>query len=160
MRARFGIGQGVVMVFEVIATGGCDSLELMIRKAAAEMAPGGSQSVIEHIVRIIHLIHFEDLLQAPLVESGIVSHQGQTLDLRSNLFPDMREDWSVFRVFLRESVDLLAKPLVILRLRMDQTVKRIHDLTIPDDDNPDAADTAAALIGRFKVYGSKVFHRP
>jgi len=99
MSTRFGISQGMMMIRQIIAAGGGYSLKLMVRKAAAEMAPRGCQRVVELIVRVIHLIHPEHLAQAALVETRIVRHQGQTLDLRSNLFPDTWEYRSILRIF-------------------------------------------------------------
>ena len=39
MGAGLGVGQGVVMILEVIAAGCGDCLKLMVRQPMAEMAP-------------------------------------------------------------------------------------------------------------------------
>ena len=64
-----------MVVHEVIAAGCGDGLELMVRKTAAEMASGSSEGVVELIVGIVHLIHPEDSLETPFVETGVMSNQ-------------------------------------------------------------------------------------
>ena len=61
-----------MVVHEVIAAGGSDGLELMVRKTAAEVASGSREGVVELIVGIVHLIDTEHGLEAPFVETGIV----------------------------------------------------------------------------------------
>ena len=86
MRTRLGICQGVVVMFEIIAAGGSDGLELVVGQGTAEPAPGSGQRVVKHIVRIIHLIDPENSLQAALIETGVVRHQRQPLDPRGCSF--------------------------------------------------------------------------
>jgi len=89
----------MMMIRQIIAAGGGNSLKLMVRKTVTKMAPGSRQRVVELIIWVIHLIHPEHFAQAALVETRIVRHQGQTLDLRSNLFPDTWEYRSILRIF-------------------------------------------------------------
>lgn len=75
MRTRFGICQGVVMSRQVIPAGGCYSLELMVGQAAAVNAARHSQGVVELVVRIVHLIHPEDLLEAAFIKGTVMRHE-------------------------------------------------------------------------------------
>ena len=47
------------------------------------------------------------------------------------------------------------KPLIVFRLRMDEAVKRVHNLPTSHNNHP---YTVPALICRFKIYGCKVCH--
>ena len=68
------IGQCMMVILQIIPTGCSDSLELMVGKAATKMLSGGGQCIKELVVWIIHLVHFENLLQAALVEGAVVCH--------------------------------------------------------------------------------------
>ena len=141
-----------MVVRKVIAASGRDSLELMVRKTMAEMPPGGPQSVVELIFRIIHLIYPEHCFEAALVETGVVRHERKSLNQRLYLFPDIRKKGSVLSVFGAKPVDPHAEPLVIFRLRMDQAVEAVGDLTVPHHHDPDTAHAGRALISRLDIY--------
>ena len=89
-----------MVVFEVVATGLSDSVKLVVREQFAKMTAGGSAGAKELIVRVIHLVAAEHSLQAALIEGAVVSHQRQALDERCYLLPDVRENGSIFGVFL------------------------------------------------------------
>ena len=74
MGTGLGIGQGVMVILQIIPTSCSDSLELMVGKQAPKMLPGGSQCVMELVVRIIHLVYLKDFFQTALVKVAIVSH--------------------------------------------------------------------------------------
>ncbi len=84
-------------------------------------------------------------------------HERKALNHRGDLLPYIREHRSVLRVLLREAVDLLTEPLIVLRLGVNQAVERIHYLAITDDDHSNAADAGTTLIGCLEVYGGKRF---
>ena len=69
------ISKGVMVVHKVISAGCCDGLELMVRKTAAEKPSGSCEGIVELIVGIVHLIHPEDSLETPFVETGVMSNQ-------------------------------------------------------------------------------------
>ena len=48
--AGFGVGEGVVVVEEGVAAGGGDGVELVVGKAAAEVAAGGGQDAVFHLI--------------------------------------------------------------------------------------------------------------
>ena len=144
--ACLSIGQGVVMVQEVKATGGGDSLELVVGQETAEIVPGSPQRIVENIVRVIHPVDPEDGLQAAFVEGRIVRHEGESFDEGFDLLPDIGEYRCILRIFRPESMDPPAEPLVILGFRMDQAVEPVHDLPVPDDDDSHAAYAAGTLL--------------
>ena len=76
------IGQRMVMPGEIVSAGGGDRLELMVGKPMAIVLTRCGQRVMEHIVRIVHLVHAEDFPEAPFIEGAVVRHQRQTLDER------------------------------------------------------------------------------
>ena len=100
MRAGFGVGEGVVMVRKVEAAGGGDRLKLVVGERAAEVAPGGGQSVEELVIWIVHLIDLEGGFEAAFVEAAIVGYQRKSFNQRGDLFPDIRKYWSIPGVFL------------------------------------------------------------
>ena len=152
------IGQGVVMLRKVVTAGCGNGLELMVGQAGTKVMAGGGQRVKKPIIRIVHLIDPEHLSQTALVKTGIVGDKGQTFNHRRYLLPNRREYRRILRIFRPKTVDLPAEPLVVLRLRMNETVKRIHHFPAPDNDNPNAADTATLFVSGFKVYCSKIGH--
>ena len=109
-RASLGIGQGVVMVLQVVAAAGGYDVEVVM--AAWPDFARSDAGAIEFIIRIIHLIDAEDGLQAVLVEGFVMSHKRQAalavhavdafdavlLEQGFHLFPHEREDGRVFGV--------------------------------------------------------------
>ena len=150
-----GENNGMMMV---TASGGGDGFEPMVRKDAAEAAARGRERVEEDIIGIVHPIGAEDRLQAAFVEPGVVRHERQTLDQRLNPLPYIREHRRILRVLGPEAMDPPAKPLIILRFRMDEAVECVHNLPVPDDDHPDAAHAGGLFVGCLEVYGRKVKH--
>lgn len=139
------------MVREVKPAGGGNGLELVVGKPVAEMSSGGSEGVMEHIVRIVHPVNLVHGLEAALVKPGIVRHQRQSLNPGRNLGPYLREHRRILGIFGRKPMHPLAEPLEILRFRMDEAVERIHHLPASHNHNAHAAYAAWLLIGRFKV---------
>ena len=155
MRTRFRIREGVMVVFQVIPAGGRHCLKLVVRQGAVVVSPGRPQGIMKLIIGVVHLIDPEDSLEAALVEGTVVSDQREPLNLRGNLFPDIRENRSVVGVFRAQAVNLLAEPLIVLGLWMNEAVEGVHDLIIADDDDTNAADAARLLIGSLEVYGTE-----
>lgn len=160
MGTCFGIGQGMMVIGQVITAGCGNRLQLMVRQTAAEMITGGRKCIIEFILRIIHPVHFENLSQTSFIEPAVVRHERKALNLRSYLLPDIRKNRSIFSIFFGQPVDLLAEPLIVFRLRMYQTIERIHDLTVTDDHHSDAAHAGTALIGCLEINCCKICHTP
>ena len=46
--------------------------------------------------------------------------------------------------------------IIVVWLRLDQTIERVHYLPVTHHDHPDGADTRRFLIGRLKVDGDEV----
>lgn len=139
MRTCLGVGQGVMVVLKVEAAGCRDGLELVVGQAAAEMAAGSQQRIVEAIIRIIHLIDAMDGLEAALVETRVMCHQRQPLDHRGDLFPHVRKYRRLVRVTRPQPVHPLAEPLIVFRLRMDQRIEGVDNLAAPHDHHADAA---------------------
>ena len=69
---------------------------------------------MELIVGIVHLIYPEHCLEAAFVETGVVRNEGESLDERFNLLPDVWEYRCIFSVLRPQPVNPLAEPLVVL----------------------------------------------
>ena len=65
----------MMMILEVVATGGCNRMKLVIGQRMAELSAGCSKGIVEAIVGIVHLIYLEHRFQASFIETGIVSHE-------------------------------------------------------------------------------------
>ena len=158
MSAGLGIGQGMMVIGQVITAGCGNCLQLMVRQTASEMVTGGRKCIIELILGIIHLIHPENLFQTSFIEPAVVSHKRKSFNLRGYLFPDTRKNRSIFSIFFRQPVDLLAEPLIVFRLRMYQTIERVHNLPVTDDNHSNAAHAGTALIGCLEINCCKILH--
>ena len=152
------VSKGVMVVHEVISAGCGDGLELMVRKLAAEMLPGSRQGVVELVVWVVHLIYLEDSLETSFIETGVVRNEGEALDERFNLLPDIGEHRSVIRILRSKTVYLPAEPLVVLRFGMDETVERVHNLPVTHYHHPDGTYTGGLLVCRLEVYRCKISH--
>ena len=156
------------MIQEGVAAGGGDGVELMVGKAAAEVAAGSSQGVKELIARIMETIGAEDGFEAAFVKAGVVGHEGhigrETVGIEGghdavfNLVPDIREERGIFGVIRSQAMDLLAEPGVVVRVRMNKAVEGVHHFPIANDDNAHGANAAGATVSGFKVYDDRVVH--
>ena len=63
------------MVLEVVATGSCNGMELVIGQRMAELSAGCCKGVVKAVIRIVHLIDLEHCFQTPFIETGIVGHK-------------------------------------------------------------------------------------
>ena len=147
-----------MVVGEIVAAGGGDGLQLVVRQGGAELAAGCRERVMELIIRIIHLVCAKCGLEAALVEAGIVRDQRQPFDVRLDLLPHIREDRRVLRVAFAQPVDALAEPLIILRLRVDQRVEFIRYLAVAHHDDADGADARRAFVRGLEIYCGEVEH--
>jgi len=165
--AGFGVGEGVVVVQEGVATGGGDSLELVVRQPMAEVAAGSSEGIQEAVAGIVQAIGAEDGFEAAFIEAGVVGYEGdigrETIRFKGgkdavfHLVPDIRKKRSVFSVIGAEAVDLLTEPGVVVRVRMDKTIEGVHHFPIAHDDDAHGADAAGAAVGSFEIYDDCVF---
>ena len=149
----------MVVVRQVVPAGGGDGLELVIGEPFSQKPSRCRQRVMEFIVRIVHLIDAEHLLETAFIKRAVVGDQGKPLDKWLNLLPNEGKDWSVLRVFRSQSVYLPAELLVILRLGMAQAVEPVNYLSAPHDHDPYATDAARTFVGRFEIYRREISHR-
>ena len=91
MGTGLGIGQGMMVIGQVITAGCGNRLQLMVRQTAAEMLTGGRKCIIELILGIIHPVHFENLFQTSFIEPAVVSHKRKYFNLWGYLFPDTQK---------------------------------------------------------------------
>src|SRR5574344_1071823 len=147
-----------MMIGQIISTGFGHSLQLMVWQIIPEIIPRCFQRVVEDIIRVIHLICPECSLEASFVESGIMRYQWKALDAWCNLFPDIRKYRSLVRISLRQSVNSLAAPVVIVRLRLNQGVESFDEFATTHDNNAHRAYAGRVRIGSLKVECSERVH--
>lgn len=134
------VGQCMMVVFEMVATGLGDGVELVVREELAEMTAGGPAGAEELIIRVIHLVAAEYGLQAALVEWTVVGHQRQALDERRYLLPHVRENRSVFGILLPQSVHAGVPIIIVVRLWLNQRIEAVDKLAVADDDDAHRTD--------------------
>ena len=146
-----------MVVFEVVAAGGGNSVELVVFEVG-EFAARGLQGATEFIVRPVHLVYLHDGSQTAFVEHLVVCHERKTINQRFNSRPYRWEQIGIVGILVSKAVHPLAEPFVVIWLRSDEAVEAVCHHTITDDDNADAAHAATALVGCLKIYGCKVVH--
>ena len=147
-----------MVVFEVVATSFSNSVQLMIGEEFSEMTAGGPACAKELIIRVIHLVAAENSLEAALVEGTVVGHKRQALDKRRYLLPHVRENRSVFGVFLSQAVHAGVPIIIVVRLRLNQGIEAVDKLAVADDDDTNRADACWAVVGGFEIDGGEVLH--
>ena len=156
--ASLGVGQSMMVVFQVEPTGLRHSVQLMIRQGSAVKPSRCPTSAIESIVRPIHPIYTHYSPQAALVERRVVRHQRQPLYQRFDALPHTRKNLGIVRIFVSQAMHTLTEPFVVVRLRTYQAVERVHNLSIPHHHNPHTANTRRTLVCRLKINSSKIIH--
>lgn len=148
----------MMMVFKMVATGLGDGVELVVREEFAEVTTRGSAGAKELIIRVIHLVAAEHCLQTAFVEGTVVGHQRQALDERRHLLPHVRENRSVFGVFLPQAMHASVPIIIVVRLGLNQRIKAVDKLAVAYDDNAHGTDACGTVVGGFEIYRGKVEH--
>ena len=156
--AGLGIGQRMVVVFEVEAAGGRNGMELVVGQAAAEDAARSAAGAVEAVAGIGHAVELEDGLEAPFVEGRVVGHEGQPLDAGGNLLPHGAEIGGIGRIGIAQAVDGGGEGAVVVGTGTDEAVERIDHLAAAHDHHAHRADAGALAVGRFEINGGKIGH--
>ena len=64
-----------------------------------------------------------------------MSHQWQALNQRFYLCPDLWEYWRIISILTAKAMNLTAPVVIIVGLWLNEGVERIHNLTVPDNNN-------------------------
>ena len=140
-----------MVIGEVKAACSGNSVELMVGECILEMTAGCGQGVIENVIRVIHLIYAVNSLETAFVKTGIVGHKRISLQQRDYFFPNVWKDRCAICIFRAQAMNLTAEPMVVLRLRVDETVKGVHYNIIAHHDNTNAANAGWLLVGSLKI---------
>jgi len=122
------------------------------------MAARSATGAVELVIGIVHLVYFEHRPQAAFVKRTVVRHQGQSLNQRLYLSPHLGEHRRVVRVLVRESVNLLTEPGIVVGLGFDETVERVGDEAVAHNHHSYAAHAAALSVGGLEIDGGKILH--
>ena len=145
----------MVMILQMIATLGCYGLQLMIRQVWHH-PPGSLTGTIEEIIGIVHLVTAEDGLQTVLIEVFVMRHQGKSFNHRRHLLPYLREDRGIIRIHVSQAVNPCIPIVVVIRLRLDQGLEGVDNLSTANDNYTDAADACHLPIGRLEIYRCEI----
>ena len=148
----------MMVVFQMISAGLGDSVKLVVREEFAEVTAGGPAGAKELIIRVIHLVAAEHSLEAALVEGTVVGHKRQALDERLYLLPDVRENGSVFGIFLPQTVHAGGPIILVVRIGLNQRIETVDKLAVADDDNAHRTDARGTVVGCFEINGGEVVH--
>ena len=154
--AGFGVGEGVVVVFHVVAAGGCGEVELVAGQAQA--AARGGKRAVEFITGIFHVVFGKYRFQTALVKGAVVGHERQPFDAGRYLIPDFGKQGLVVGVFARKSVNARCPVIIIIRRRLDETVIPADYLSSAHNHYTHAADAGALAIGCLKIYSCEILH--
>ena len=154
----FGIGQGVVVVELMVAAGLGHGVQLMVGQHLSEVFARSAAGAIELIVRVIHLIAAHYGLQATFVERAVVGYERQALNQWLYLVPNIRENGRVLGVGLGDAMYERVPIKVIVRLRLDKGIKRVHELAFFHNHHTHAAHAGALVVGGLEVDGGEVVH--
>ena len=113
---------------------------------------------MELIVGIVHPIDTEHGLETSFIETGVVRNEGEALDERFNLLPDVWEYRCIFSVLRPQTVNPLAEPLVVLRIGVDETVEGVHNLPVTHYHHSDGAYAGGLLVRRLEINSCKISH--
>ena len=158
MGAGLGIGEGVVMVFEAVAAGSRNGMQLVVWQALPEMATRSAAGAKELVIRIIHLIGLKNGLEATLVERAVVGHKWEPSDARGNLSPNVGEERRGVGIGVTEAMHLLAEPRVVVGRGADEAVEGVGDEAAAHHHHTHTAHTAALSVSGLKVDSCKVVH--
>ena len=164
----------MMMPLKIIATGGGDSLQLMIGQRMPELPSCSPECIAEEIIGIVHLIDPEHRFQTSLIEACVMCDEGDggnqvgpvvkrqlpgekhIHDSLLHLMPDLWEDQRIVGVATTQSMHPLAEPTVIIRFWLDKAIERIYYFPIAHHDDPHRADARWLLVGRLKVNGNEI----
>jgi hypothetical protein len=156
--ASLGIGQGMVVVDEMIAASLSYGMKLVVRQLLPKVFSRSTTGAIELIVGVIHLVAAHYGLQTTFIEGAVVRHQGQALDERLNLSPNIRKHGRILGVLTCDAVDHSVPIQVIVRFRLDEGIERVHEFSVADNYHTHATHARAFVVGGLEVYGSEGVH--
>lgn len=146
------------MVGQVVTACCGHRLKLMVRETMPEITPRCGERIEKDIVGVVHLIDPEDGLEAAFIKAGVVRHNRVVLYEGLDVRPDIREDRCMIGVLRTEAVNLLAEPLIVLWLRMNEAVVGIHYHSTPDDYRTNATYAGGAFVRRLEINSQKGIH--
>ena len=86
-------------------------------------------------------------------------HEGQTLDKRLDLPPDVWKHGRILGVGLGDAMDERVPIQIIIRLGLNKRIKRVHKLAFADNDYAHTAHAGALVVGGLEVYGGEGVHK-
>lgn len=97
----------------------CNGMQLVVWKIR-ECTTRGSECVIKHIVRIIHLIDTEYGFQTAFVKSFIMGNEWQAFNQWYDLCPYFGKDRSIVGILLAQAMNLATPIIIVVWRRLDE----------------------------------------
>ena len=72
--AGLGIGEGMVVMLQMIAAGCCYGVQLVVGQTFSKMSARGDAGAMKLIIGIIHLIQLKNRFQAAFVKHAVMGH--------------------------------------------------------------------------------------
>ena len=129
-------------------------MQLMVGQLWKSLARSHT-GAIELVIRIIHLIATEHSFQATLVERLVMGHQRKSFDQWLNLCPHLREHRGVFCILSSQTMHLRTPIIIVVRLRLNQGIERIHYLAIAYNPTPTEQTLVRSLLAVSKSIAAK-----
>ena len=130
-------------------------MQLMVEQLWKSLARSHT-GAIELVIRIVHLITTEHSFQATLIERLVMSHQRKSFNQWLYLCPHLWEHRGIFCILSSQAMYLRTPIIIVVRLRLNQGIERIHYLAIAYYHHAHRADTGPLVVGSLKVYCCKV----
>ena len=156
--AGFGVGKGVVVVAQVEPDVSRNGVKLVVGQSGKSTARGAA-GAMERIVGVGHGVVEVCLTQASLVERAVMGHQRQAVYPGGDARPHPGESVGSGCVFVGETVDTGVPVAVKIGLRAYELIEFFVYGAVSYDHDPHAAHAERVVVGRFKIYCCKVFHR-
>ena len=91
----------MVMILEIVATGGCNGVELVIGQRMTKLSAGCCKGIVKTIVRIVHLIDLEHCFQASFIETGIMGYKRDRSYLVAKIIDRLVREEYISNLFLQ-----------------------------------------------------------
>ena len=155
MSASLSVGEGMMMIGQVESAMRSDGMKLVILQIRKHLKRCFI-STMKLIVGIFHLIMSETCFKATFIERLVMSNERQSPHIFRSFMPDDREYWSLFRVFLFDSMNFGVPITIIIWHRFYKAIETIYNLPVFHYDDTDAACAPNIAVRRLEVDSGKV----
>lgn len=149
----------MVMTCQVVSAGACHGGEAVVGERVAEDAAcraAGAQEMI--VCGILHFIRRECSPQAAFVERAVVGYERQPFEVWLYFVPYDGEGAGQVCIAACQAMNACIYAAVEVGVWAYEAVQAFGDFAFAHDDDADAANACAVIVGGFEIDGCEVFH--